>query len=386
MRILVSGLVGQYAFGGVTWDYMQYVLGFRVLGHDVWYLEDSANWAYDPVKQEPSADCSYCVSYLERIMREFDMGDRWIYRNEPDGKYYGISDERAAEKIIGEADVLVNVSGACWLRPITAKIKTKLFLDGDPMFTQIKLARGTPEYLERIRAHEGHFTFGLNIGRLGCKVPETEFRWRPTVQPIMLECWSRPLMDTETSDNANSVWTTVMNWASYKPEEFEGETYGQKDVEFLRFAELPLQTEEKFVVAMGQGPGKSRPTAHLESLGWKILEPDIHLPDHVSYRDFVANSKAEWSIAKNGYVKSRSGWFSCRSACYLAAGKPVVVQDTGWSEHLPSGDGALCFSTLEEAVRAIEAVVRNYPHHCAAARSYAENHFDAAKVCAELLE
>ncbi|HEU4639284.1 MAG TPA: glycosyltransferase family 1 protein, partial [Candidatus Binatia bacterium] len=112
MRILVSGLIGQYAFGGVTWDYVQYVLGFRALGHDVWYLEDSANWAYDPVKQEPSADCSHNVSYLDRIMREFDMGDRWIYRNEPDGKYHGISDERLAEKTIAEADVLANVSGA----------------------------------------------------------------------------------------------------------------------------------------------------------------------------------------------------------------------------------------------------------------------------------
>ena len=170
MRILVSGLVGQYAFGGVTWDYLQYVLGFRALGHEVWYLEDSANWAYDPFKGEPSADCSHNVSYLDRIMREFYMGDRWIYRNEPDGKYHGITDERIAEKTISEADVLANVSGACWLRPVTAGIKTKLFLDGDPMFTHIKLTRGDREYLDRVRAHEQHFTFGLNVGMPGCKI------------------------------------------------------------------------------------------------------------------------------------------------------------------------------------------------------------------------
>ena len=386
MRILVSGLIGQYAFGGVTWDYVQYVLGFRALGHDVWYLEDSANWAYDPVKQEPSADCSHNVSYLDRIMREFDLGDRWIYRNEPDGRYYGIPSERVAEKTIAQADILVNVSGACWLRPVTAGIRTKLFLDGDPMFTQIKLSRGDKEYLNRIKAHEQHFTFGLNVGRPHCKIPLTGLHWRPTVQPIVLDMWDRSLMSTDACPGSDGAWTTVMNWASYKPEEFEGETYGQKDVEFMNFAELPSRTQEKFVIAMGQGPGKKRPTLQLESFGWQILEPDIHLPDYASYHDFVSSSKAEWSIAKNGYVKSRSGWFSCRSACYLAAGRPVVVQDTGWSEHLPSGEGVLAFSNLEEAVSGIEAVSRNYPLHCGAARAFAKTHFDAAKVCADLLE
>jgi hypothetical protein len=386
MRILVSGLIGQYAFGGVTWDYMQYVLGFRSLGHDVWYLEDSANWAYDPKKQEPSADCSHNVNYLDRIMREFDMGDRWIYRNEPDGAYHGVTDAGMAEKIIVGADVLANVSGACWLRPLTAKIAKKLFLDGDPMFTHIKLTRGERAYVDRVRAHERHFTFGLNVGKAGCKVPTAGLDWRPTVQPIALEWWTRALSTPEEGHIANGAWTTVMNWASYKPEEFEGESYGQKDVEFMRFAELPGRVGEKFVLAMGQGPGKSRPTPYLESLGWKIIEPDSYLPDYATYHDFLSRSKAEWSIAKNGYVKSRSGWFSCRTACYLAAGKPVVVQDTGWSEHLPSGDGVLCFSTLAEAVGAIETVSGNYAHHCQAARDYAKAHFDAMRICAELLE
>ena len=386
MRILVTGLIGQYAFGGVTWDYIQYVLGFRALGHDVWYLEDSANWAYDPVKQEPSADCSHNVSYLERIMHEFDLGDLWIYRNEPDGKYHGVTDERQAEQIIASADVLVNVSGACWLRPITAGVKTKLFLDGDPMFTHTKLDETKPEYLERVLAHEKHFSFGLNIGQPGCKVPTAGLKWHPTVQPIALDWWETTLMPPTARHTADGAWTTVMNWASYKPEEFAGETYGQKDIEFLRFSELPQKTSEKFVLAMGQGPGKNRPTEYLESLGWKIIEPDLHLPDYASYHDFLSHSKAEWSIAKNGYVKSNSGWFSCRSACYLAAGKPVVVQDTGWSDHLPTGDGVLSFRTMEEAVDGIEAVARNYQHHCEAARVYARTYFEAAKVCAELLE
>lgn len=386
MRIIVTGLIGQYAFGGVTWDYIQYVLGFRALGHDVWYLEDSANWAYDPVKQEPSADCSHNVSYLERIMREFDLGDRWIYRNEPDGSYHGVCDERTAEKIISEADVLANVSGACWLRPVTAAIPRKLFLDGDPMFTHIKLTRGSRDYLDRVLAHESHFTFGLNVGQSNCHLPLNGLHWQPTVQPIALEWWEKTLMPPNAGHTADGAWTTVMNWASYKPEEFQGETYGQKDIEFLRFSELPTKTSEKFVLAMGQGPGRNRPTERLQASGWTIIEPDIHLPDYASYHDFLSHSKAEWSIAKNGYVKSHSGWFSCRSACYLAAGKPVVVQDTGWSDHLPSGDGVLAFRTEEEAVAAIESVAKNYDHHCEAARIYARTYFDAALVCADLLK
>ena len=387
MRIIVTGLIGQYAFGGVTWDYIQYVLGFLRLGHDVWYLEDTSTWAYDPVKQEASADCLHNVAYLERVMREFDLGDRWLYRNGADGTYFGVKDESTAEKIIASADVLANVSGACWLREPTAAIPLKLFLDGDPMFTQIALATGVrAEVTERIAAHERHFSFGMNIGLPGCRVPEVGLHWRPTVQPIAVDLWAGPLGDTSKADVASGAWTTVMNWASYAPQIFEGATFGQKDIEFEHFIDMPRRTTERFVLAMGQGIGQKRPTARLEDIGWTIIEPDLHIPDYTSYHDFLTRSKGEWSIAKNGYVQSKSGWFSCRSACYLAAGKPVVVQDTGWTDHLPSGDGALAFSTPEEAAAAIERVAGNYEHHSNAARAYAMENFDAARVCANLLE
>jgi len=387
MRIVVTGLIGQYAFGGVTWDYIQYVLGFQELGHEVWYLEDTSSWAYDPVKQEPSADCSHNVGYLDRVMREFDLGDRWIYRNGADGTYHGITDAGTAESILSSADVLANVSGACWLREPTAAIPMKLFLDGDPMFTQIgMLETKKSAFAEQVAAHERHFSFGMNIGQPGCKVPTAGLNWLPTVQPISLAWWNRTLMPAGAVHVANGAWTTVMNWASYAPKEFEGEMFGQKDLEFTRFMSLPETTEEKFVLAMGQGVGQKRPTALLEDKGWTIIEPDIHIPDYASYHDFLSNSKAEWSIAKNGYVASKSGWFSCRSACYLAAGKPVVVQDTGWTDHLPSGDGVLAFSDPDGATAAIDAVARNYEHHSRAARAYAEKHFDAANVCAGLLE
>ena len=385
MRTIVTGLIGQYAFGGVTWDYIQYALGFRKLGHDVWYLEDTGAWAYDPVKMEPSADCSHNTAYLARVMEEFGMGDRWLYRNGADGSWHGaVRDAADAARVLASADVLANVSGACWLGEETAAIPVKLFLDGDPMFTHIGLAADPEsEYAKRVRAHERHFSFGLNIGAADCVVPVAGIDWRPTVQPVALEYWSGDAV--AGGHVAEGAWTTVMNWASYAPKEFEGRKYGQKDIEFEKFVDLPSLTRERFVLAMGQGVGQKRPTEMLESKGWTIIEPDRHLPNFTTYREFLAASKGEWSIAKNGYVQSRSGWFSCRSACYLAAGKPVVVQDTGWSGHLPAGDGVVAFSTLEEAAAGVERVAGDYAAHSRAARVFAERHFEAGKVCAELV-
>jgi hypothetical protein len=181
------------------------------------------------------------------------------------------------------------------------------------------------------------------------------------------------------------VLTTVMNWVSYKECEYAGEKWGQKDVEFLRFIELPSLTAQPFEIAMGMGPGKSRPTELLRSQGWRIIEPDEHLPDPWRYRNYLRSSKGEWSIAKQAYIKSRSGWFSCRSACYLALGRPCVLQDTGWSKFYPTGHGLFAFEHSEQAIAAIDRVNAEYEAHSRAARALAEEHFEARKVLAGML-
>jgi hypothetical protein len=260
------------------------------------------------------------------------------------------------------------------------RIPKKIFLDTDPMFTQIALVSGSPEVVERIRAHDFHFTFAENIGAADCRVPSCGLNWVPTRQPIVLEWWP------PAAEAPRDVFTTVMNWVSYKPAEFEGETWGQKDVEFMKFVELPVHTPQPLEIAMGMGPGMKRPTELLRGKGWQIVEPAERLPDPWSYRDYLRSSKAEWSVAKEGYVKSRSGWFSCRSACYLALGRPCVLQDTGWSKIYPSGNGLFAFSTLEEAVAGIEAVNADYTGQSAAARRLAEEFFDARKVLGAMLE
>jgi len=374
MRIIVTGLVGQYAFGGVAWDYLQYVAGFHQLGHDVVYLEDTEIWPYDPINNTISADCSYNVRYLGDVMNRLGLGDRWIYRNAADGKTYG-----ASMDCCRDADVFLNVSGCGWPRPEYMAIPKTIFIDSDPMFTQVGLALGMKDVIERIGAHKYHFTFAENIHASDCRVPHGGLRWRTTRQPVVLDWW-------QPTPATGPAFTTVMNWVSYKPSEYAGETWGQKDGQFLKFIELPQRVAQPFEIAMGRGQGEKRPTEFILSKGWKLVEPDKVLPDPWTYRDYLRNSRGEWSVAKEGYVKSRSGWFSCRSACYLALGRPCVLQDTGWSAHYPTGSGLFAFQTLDEAVAGITAINADYNRHAAGARAVAEEMFDARKVLGKLLE
>jgi hypothetical protein len=375
MRIIVTGLVGQYAFGGVAWDYLQYVEGFRRLGHEVFYLEDTENWAYDAVKQTYTADCTANVAYLRAIMQRFGYEGRWMYRNCPDAAYHGMTEPQARD-VCASAEVFVNVSGGAWLRPEYEAIPKKIFIDSDPMFTQVSLLNPNTRALERARAHDFHFTFAENIGQPDCRVPDAGVQWLPTRQPVVLDWWPVP------AGPLRDVFTTVMNLASYKPVEHDGETWGQKDVELNRFLDLPGRTKQKLELACPQVVGAME---RLAQQGWQVVESDLCAPDPWKYREYLASSKGEWSVAKEGYVKSRSGWFSCRSACYLALGRPCVLQDTGWSRVYPTGNGLWAFRDLDEAAAGLEAVSADYAAQCAGARQLAETMFDSDKVLGAML-
>ena len=379
MRIIITGLVGQYPFGGVIWDYLQYLLGFRSLGHQVLYLEDSGAWPYDPVAGTITDDCSFALQSLHKIFTDFDLAESWVYRNGADGRFHGAG-ENVAREWLRHGDLLVNVSSAGWLRDYDLRVGHRMFIDGDPMFCQIGLLDGSnPLYAGRLRDHDSHFTFGLSVGQPDCPVPVDGITWRPTVQPVAIDQW--PV----TTVSADAPWTTVMNWASYKPKVWEGRTYGQKNLEFNRFRDLPSKTSIPLRLAMGLGVDGLRPAQELRKIGWDLVEPQEVVPDHRAYRSFLTNSRGEWSIAKHGYVEGKTGWFSCRTACYLAAGRPAVVQETGWSRHLPSDRGVLPFTTLDEAAEGLGKVTRNYSEHSKAAREIALEFFDAKKVCQELL-
>lgn len=376
LRIIVTGLIAQYPLGGVTWDYFQYVLGLARLGHDVYYLEDTGQWPYNPHEGGVSKRCEFNVEYLAGLMARFGLSDKWAYRFPWQSQWFGLSDEKRTE-VIRSADLLINVSGVLEYPENYRRVRRLAYIDTDPVFTQLKLARGQTDFRRLIDTHDVYFSFGENFS---AAVPDTGHRWRPTRQPVVLAEW-------HASPRHRDVFTTVMNWTSYKPVIYDGKSYGQKDTEFMRFLDLPSMVNPTVLeIAVNVGKTRRTPRALLAHKGWRVAEPLVVCPDLDSYRRYVETSKAEWSVAKNGYVVGQPGWFSCRSACYLAAARPVVVQDTGFGAVLPVGEGLLSFTTVEEAVAAIKEVEANYARHSKAARAIADEYFDSDKVLNRLVE
>jgi hypothetical protein len=404
LRIIVTGLIAQHpALGGVTWDYVQYVVGLARLGHDVYYLEDSGQWPYnldggasgnDWVAHDPTPN----VNYLAGVMSRFGLADKWAYRFPITPQWFGLTDTER-RRVLQSTDLLINISGTLEHPEDYRQVRRLAYIDSDPVFTQIKLARGEEDFRQRVEAHDVHFSFGECFSG---SLPATRHRWRATRTPIVLSEW-RPAAPQR------DVFTTVMNWTSYKPLTYRGQTYGQKDVEFKRFLGLPGRvTPAVLEVALnrthhvnwqtddGSLPPAVRgwalhntlwtPRDLLAHMGWRVVDAAEVCPDLDTYRHYIESSKAEWSVAKNGYVRGRPGWFSCRSACYLAAGRPVVVQDTGFGTVIPVGEGLLAFRTVEEAAAAIDGVECHYARHAQAARAIAEEYFDSDRVLTRLIE
>lgn len=376
LRIIVTGLIAQYPLGGVSWDYFQYVLGLARLGHDVYYLEDTGQWPYNPHDAGVAKGCAFNVDYLSSLMERFGLEDKWAYCFPWESQWFGLSDQKRRE-LVRSADLLINVSGTLQRPWDYGSVECLAYIDSDPVFTQVKLARGQADFRKMVDAHDVQFSFGeVDSDR----VPHTGHHWHPTRQPIVLSEWT-------PSSSHRDVFTTVMNWTSYNPITYDGKHYGQKDLEFERFLDLPAHVSPaKLELAVNEGKTRRTPRDLLTHKGWHLVDPAKVCPDLDSYRHYIESSKAEWSVAKNGYVEGQSGWFSCRSACYLAAGRPVVVQETGFSKVLPVGEGLLAFSTFEEAVEAIREVEGDYASHASAARALAETFFDSQTVLARLIE
>ncbi len=402
LRIVVTGLIAQHPdLGGVAWDYVQYAAGLARLGHDVYYFEDSGEWPYNadggPTGNDWVArNCRPNVLHLARVMDRFGLEDRWAYRFPMDGSWQGLGDSRRKE-VLASADLLVNVSGTLEYPDRYETVTHRAYIDSDPVFTQIRLLAESDDALpdgenaetfrRRVDSHHVHFTFGETL-------PEdfrgTGHTWLPTRQPVLLSEW-RP------GESHGRALTTIMSWTSYPPLVHGGRTYGQKDLELSRFLDLPKKVEQATLgIAMNptqhanwesvSGRDADSPAEELARRGWRVFDARRVCSDLSSYRRFIEASAGEWSVAKNGYVVGQSGWFSCRSACYLAAGRPVVVQDTGFAGALPVGAGILAFRTPSEAAAAVEEVTSNYSMHAAAARPLAESLFDSDIVLAELVE
>jgi hypothetical protein len=256
------------------------------------------------------------------------------------------------------------------------RIPARAMVDTDPVFTQVRHLND-PEARRKAACYNAFFSYGENIGQPGCTVPADGFRWRPTRQPVVMDAW------TPTTGPADGPLSTIMLWNSYPAAHHEGTRFGMKSDSFDPYMDLPQRSSETFHIALGS---KGDPRERLAALGWTVLDPREPSKDPWSYQDFIRDSKGEFSVAKHGYVVSQSGWFSERSAAYLASGRPVVIQDTGFTRWLRPEGGVLPFSNREEALQRLEELRGSYEQHCEAARAIAEEYFDASDVLSRLLD
>jgi hypothetical protein len=369
VKIVLAGIVARYPFGGVTWCSLMYLLGLRALGHEVLYIEDTGECIYDPERDEIVTDPSYGTRYIHDALEPFGLGDRWSFVNY-DGQYHGLSKD-AVRSYCADADLFVNLSGGSWFwRDEYAAIPRSVFIDSDPVFTQLAIAKGAPWYVEFFERFDRLFTFGANIGTPACDVPTSGLTWHPTWQPVVSEHWQ-----TDEPPSGDR-FTTVMTW---KTESFT-DVDGNKDREFLKFIDLPARTPSRFEMAV------NGPLELLDEHGWSPIAAMSVSRSLWDYRDFIRGSRAEFGVAKHAYVSRRSGWFSDRTECYLASGRPALVQDTGWSAHIPSGRGLIGFSTMDEALAGLESLESDYALHAAGAAEIAREHFDASRVLPLFLE
>ncbi len=374
--ILVSGMIAaDYGQGGATWAVLQYVLGFRRLGHRVYFVEPLRTKALRP--EGASLEASENVNYFARVCREFDLTGSAALLLEGSRETVGLTYDELHEAA-GRADVLLNISGMLADAELIGRIPNRVYLDLDPAF--IQLWHEVSQIDMRFDAHTHFVTVGQSLGRPECPAPTGGRNWIGTLPPVVLESWPR------VSVAGLGALTTVANWRGYGSIEHEGVLYGQKAHSFRQFFSLPKLSGERFAPAIGIHPAETADVNALAENGWEIVDPSGTVDSPSGYRQFIQQSKAELGIAKSGYVASRCGWFSDRSACYLASGRPVIAQDTGFSRHLPVGEGLFAFASMEDILRNIDAMNADYPCHSRRARSIAEEYLDSDKVLTRLLQ
>jgi hypothetical protein len=361
--------------GGATWAVLQYVLGFRSLGHEVLFVEPVKAASIRPAGAALAE--SENAGYFRSVAKHFGLDGVAALLLEGTRTTVGCSYGQLSAAA-QEAEVLFNISGMLTDEKLTECIPVRVYLDLDPAFIQLWHAVSGIDM--HFAGHTHFVTVGQAIGKPDCTVPTCGLSWLPTLPPVVLEYW--PLGAAVRYDGL----TTVGNWRGYGSVDHDGRFFGQKAHSWRQFVDLPRRAKEKLMPALAIHSGEIPDLEALHSHGWHLLDPVqvADTPEH--YQQFVQSSWAELGIAKSGYVVSRCGWFSDRSACYLASGRPVLAQDTGFSQFLATGAGLLAFRTMDEAVAGAGALRRDYARHARAARALAEEFFDSDKVLARLLD
>ena len=376
--LLVGGSVAQRpGSGGHTWVFLQYLLGFRRLGYDAVLVDRlEPDMCLDESGQPCEPERSVNVRYTAEVMARFGLGDRWAVLVDGGTRALGMS-RAAVERAADEAELILNVNGFVDDPDVMSRVGLRAYLDIDPGFGQMWKAL---DLHDMFAGHDAFVTIGERIGATDCTVPACGLDWITTPQPVVLAEWEAQPSAQDAS------FTSVASWRGpFAPIEYEGVTYGLRVHEFRRFAELPRRSNERFEVALDIHEAETADLELLAANGWHLADPTLAAGDPWAYRDYVQHSKAELMVAKGMYAKSRSGWMSDRSICYLASGRPVVAQETGFSELYPAGSGLLAFDDLDGAVSCVEQVAGDYERHSRAARQVAVEHFDSDKVLRRLL-
>jgi hypothetical protein len=376
--ILVHHFVGQMPLGGIAWQALHYLVGLQRLGYDVWYIEDGGANPYDPRLQSVMMRCDYNVAYLRRAMEAHGFGGRWAYWHAIDDEWHGLSREAVA-RLYRNADALINLCGATRLREEHLACPVRIMIDSDPIYEQIKYAKADPAARAYLDAHTHFFSYGENLGAEDCPVPLSGIDWRPTRPPVVPDLWSEPA-------ELGGTVTTIATWENKgKDIEFDGARYvWSKHVNFLRFLDLPRRRPDvPFALAMD--PPDAAVRAQVSEAGWRLVDPGPVSAGMDPYRDFIAGSIGEFTVAKDIYARPNSGWFSDRSVCYLAAGRPVVTMRTGFHKFYPVGRGLFDFANEDEALAGIDAVLADYRRHSRAACELAHEYFAAERVLGALM-
>jgi hypothetical protein len=373
-------MMGRCPFGGQTWLYLNWLRGLSRLGHDVYYVEDDSVWLYDPVLNTISDDCAYAVRHIARCLERIGLPDRWAFRFAGrEGACWGMSPGQI-EELYRSCDALLNIVGATELRDEHLAAPLRVYVECDPVVAELRVAAGDAYTRALFANHHVIATYGENYGAPDCGVPLNGTPYRITRQPIDLELW--PAVYTPAARN----FTTIGNYRQTGYDvEYNGEVYRwSKHHEWEKILDVPGRTTQPFELAMM--PRDPTDRERLEGHGWRLVSPlRMSLDVFGAYPAYIQGSRAELTVAKDQNVRLRSGWFSERDACYLASGKPVVAQDTGFSRILPTGAGLFAFTTAAEVLEAVGAINADYARHCAAARAIAEEYFDAPRVAARLL-
>jgi hypothetical protein len=378
LRIVVLGMIGSYPFGGQTWLFLNWLRGLMGLGHDVWYVEDDVLWPYQGDERSVTDDWSYAVGHIRHCMERIGLGDRWALRFSPvSGACWGRTDEQIDE-LYETCDLLLNVVGTR-LREPHMRAPFRVYVETDPVTHELMWAAGDSFPSLHFSEHHAIATYGENYGEPDCGVPLNGVTYVKTRQPVDTSLWPMTL----TFDAP--CFTTIGNYRQRgKDVDYDGEVYRwSKHYEWAKFIDLPLMTGQRFRVGLTVDEDDR---IELERHAWELTSPvEMSLDVFGAYPEFIRQSRAEFTVAKDQNVRLRSGWFSERDACYLASGKPVVAQDTAFSKFLPTGQGLFAVTDVAEAVDAVQAINADYRRHCLGARAIAEEFFSATSVAQRLL-